>query len=510
MHTVTSRDRSVAAGRRIDSSPSAGRHPPTPTRRTNAWLPRPTRRHLAGFLAVVLIAVVVVGYSFRTAWFSRAIQSVGAATESSRAPEGDLSATGVSLEEADAHADHDHAEPAGDASLHLSEQGRKNVGLELLTVELQDFDRTINVPAMIKARVGRTQVQVSAPMTGIVTRIYPLRGEALAPGQPLFELRLTHEDLVDTQSVFLETVERLDVIKQEVARLREVTESGAIAGKRLLEQQYEQQLAEARLRAQRQALILHGLTRQQVDEIQSSRTLLRRVTVSAPQPIEAPPVDESDEHLLQVSRIQAEPGEHVIAGAPLCVVSDHALLYIEGKAFEEDFVDLNEVANQGAPITAVIEANGQVTHSVPDLKILYVENEVEEDSRALRFYVRLPNELVRNEKTADGHRFIGWRFKPGQRVQLHVPVEQWRNRIVLPVDAMVKEGADWFVFRQNGSDFTRKPVHVQYRDRRWAVIENDGCLFPGDVVVASGAYQMHLAMKNKAGGGVDPHAGHNH
>jgi hypothetical protein len=42
------------------------------------------------------------------------------------------------------------------------------------------------------------------------------------------------------------------------------------------------------------------------------------------------------------------------------------------------------------------------------------------------------------------------------------------------------------------------------------VIESDGTLFPGDVVAVSGAYQMQLALKNKAGGGVDPHAGHNH
>jgi hypothetical protein len=29
-------------------------------------------------------------------------------------------------------------------------------------------------------------------------------------------------------------------------------------------------------------------------------------------------------------------------------------------------------------------------------------------------------------------------------------------------------------------------------------------------VAGHGAYQIHLACKNKAGGGVDPHAGHQH
>ena len=62
----------------------------------------------------------------------------------------------------------------------------------------------------------------------------------------------------------------------------------------------------------------------------------------------------------------------------------------------------------------VIAASGSRPWTVSGLKILYLENEVGQDSRALRFYIRLTNELVRNETTKDRHRFIGWRFKPGQ------------------------------------------------------------------------------------------------
>lgn len=483
-----------------------------PTRRTNrkradqsgTRRPMPPRRRRIYVLAIagtLLLGAMISAYVTSPWWLPNLKSLLSAARQGSSEEQ-------QAGHEASAHGN-GHVESSQPEFLLLTEQGKKNVGLQLRKVQPQDFDRTINVPAMIQERVGRTEIMVSAPMTGIVTRIYPIRGEAVASKQPLFKLRLTHEDLVDTQSAFLETVEQLDVIQREVARLDKVTASGAIAGKRLLEREYEQQQAEARLRAQRQALILHGLTDQQVDEIRASRKLLQEVTVSAPHPVE-PPQGQTDEHLLQISQIQVGPGELVEAGDPLCVLNDHAVLYIEGKAFEEDSGELNEAANLGVPVTAVIEANGNGPHTVTNLKILYVENRVEEESRALRFYIRLPNELVRNERTDDGHQFIGWRFKPGQRVQLFIPVERWKDRIVLPVDAVVKEGADWFVFQQNGGKFDRKPVHVEYRDQRWAVIENDGTLYPGDVVAVSGAYQMHLAMKNKAGGGVDPHAGHHH
>ena len=90
------------------------------------------------------------------------------------------------------------------------------------------------------------------------------------------------------------------------------------------------------------------------------------------------------------------------------------------------------------------------------------------------------------------------------------PVEHWEDRIVLPVDAVVVEGAETYVYRQYGDHFDRVPVHIEYRDRASVVISNDGSIVPGDVIAARGAYEMHLALKNKAGGGVDPHAGHNH
>ena len=233
------------------------------------------------------------------------------------------------------------------------------------------------------------------------------------------------------------------------------------------------------------------------------------MSVVAPQSVEAPK-DAPERSLMQVAELEVEQGQHVIAGEPLCILTDHAELYIEGKAFEEDAEKLHEAANLGHPITAVLPGNGSEARSINGLKILYVENEVERDSRALRFYVRLPNEPVDKAEASVGRRFVGWLYKPGQRVELLVPVERWSDRVVLPVDAVVKDGPDYYVFQKEGNRFRRRAVHVEYRDQRFAVLENDGTLFPGDQVVTTGAYQIHLALKNKAGGPPDPHAGHQH
>lgn len=401
---------------------------------------------------------------------------------------------------------HGAAEKAG--SLQLSEQARKNIALELITIAPRDFQRTITIPAVLVDRPGRTKIAVSAPMTGIILRVFPIQGEAVASGAPLFELRLTHEDLVDKQSKLLQALEELDVVKREVARLDEVTRSGAVAGKRLLERQYEQQKIEALIRAQRQALVLHGLTKEQIEGIVKDRRLLQSVTIYAPRAIDCGLCGQHKE-VLQVAALLVTPGEHVDTGTRLCTLTDHCQLYIEGKAFQHDAAVLTAAANKNAPVTAIVEGNGSGKQEISGLKILYIENQVEVDSRALKFYLRLPNQLVRDERTPEGRNFIGWRYRPGQRVEVLVPVEKWENRIVLPVDAVIRDGAEWFVYQSVGSRFEQNPVHVEYRDQRWIVIENDGTLFPGDTVAGKGAYQIHLALKNRSVG-VDPHAGHSH
>jgi multidrug efflux pump subunit AcrA (membrane-fusion protein) len=402
--------------------------------------------------------------------------------------------------------DHKHVEAE---AVKLSQAAQQNVGMRLGKVELRSFERTITVPAMVVERPGRSTVQIAAPLSGVVTRIWPLQGETVTPGQPLFDLRLTHEEVVEGQAQYLRTAEELDVVQREITRLEKISADGAIAGKTLLERQYELQKLQGVFRAQRQGLLLHGLSNTQVDEIVAKRALVSKMTVFVPEKIG----DQSETEtlrLLQIEELRVTEGQNVKAGDPLCVLADHAVLYVQGKAFEQDTEALNKAANNDWRVKAVVDANGKERQTVSDLQIVYLANKVEPESRAFLFYVELPNQVVRNRERPDGHRFSSWQFKPGQRVDLLVPVEQWADRIVLPINALVQDGPESYVFEKNDGHFDRRAVRVEYRDEHSAIIANDGTLTPGKSVIVSGAYQVHLAMKNKAGGAPDPHAGHNH
>ena len=407
-------------------------------------------------------------------------------------------------EESDPHEppadEHQHDE---DATVRLSLSAQENVGIQVAKVKLQSFERTIRVPAMVVERPGRSHIQIAAPLTGVVTRVYPTQGEAVAPGQPMFDLRLMHEEVVEAQGAFLQTAEELDVLGREIARLEQITATGAVAGKTLLLRKYEQQKLEAMLRSQRQRLLLHGLLDAQVDGILTHRTLLSEMTVFVPEPSDAAPV-------LLVEELKVDKGQHIAVGDLLCVLADYSELYIQGKAFEQDVPALEHAANEDWPVTAVVSTNDRQRETLTDLRILSLANTVDPESRAFAFFVQLPNELIRDRRTSDGRRFCAWQFKPGQRLELLVPVERWSDRMVLPRDAVVEDGAESYVFEKIDGHFDRRAVRVEYRDPYSVVLAGDGELTPGATIVVAGAYQIHLALKNKAGGAPDPHAGHNH
>jgi multidrug resistance efflux pump len=399
-----------------------------------------------------------------------------------------------------------HASPD---TLRLSQAAWKNIGLVVGTVKPADFVKVVSVPATVLERPGRSQTEITAPMTGVVTQVYPIEREITQPGAALFDLRLTHEEVVTAQSQFLTQLQNLDVVNRELTRLQEIGE-GVIPGKRIVEQKYEQDKVMGTLAAIRESLLLHGLSEQQIADIEKSRKVLRAVTVYAP-PFAENHHHTEVEHQYHVQLIKVNRGESVIAGQLLGVLADHCLLYVEGKAFEDDARSLTDAAERGSTVRVVPVAGASQADDVLNLEVQSVSDQIDENSRALKFYLLLPNQMTGDQKLSSAeHKFVTWKYRPGQRMEVHIPTtDVLKNKIVLPSDAVVIEGPNAFVFEQNGDNFDRIDVQVLYRDKDSVVLENDGQLL-GSVIAIRGAYQMYLALKNQSGGAVDPHAGHNH
>jgi len=422
--------------------------------------------------------------------------------------------------------DTDHHTERDSDSVRLSQQARRTLGLTVGDVQLQRFSRTIGIPAMVVEHPGRTHINVSAPMTGVITRVAVIRGQATRPGDVLFHLRLLHEDLVRAQTDFLRTLGQLEVEEKEIARLKNIA-GGGVAERLILERQYERDKLQAVLRAQEEALLLHGLNREQVTTIKTKGRLAREIVVRVPGVSDdgsLPDTDSPDSRTLTedssnrrgspseaprrqliVEQLPVHVGQAVKTGDPLCVLADYRTLHIEGRAFEQDAEALIRAANQHHPVTAIPKTRGDAT-AIQELEIVHIGNVVDPESRALDFHVLLHNTVVR-DVMHHGRRFLTWKYKPGQRMQLRVPVEVWENVIVLPIDAVARDGPETFVFVENGSVFERRPVTVVYRDPFNVLMAYDGSLAPGERVALNSAHQLLLALKKQAG---DSAAAHHH
>lgn len=434
------------------------------------------------------------------------------------------------------HAEHaDHADAAN--TLTLSSSAQNNLGLNsdnLQPVELEPFYRSLTVPAVVTAQPGRTQLHVSTPMTGIITHVHAVTGETIHPGDLLFEIRLTHEDLVDNQTQFLATLEELDV---ELAEIEWLEGASTLEGRLLRDRQYARDQLQAKQLALRESLKLHGLSDRQVDWIAQERRLLDTLQVVAPStdththdeelrlsgeivvpvsllddgsiaPIES---HEDDATIpLLIESLNVHKGETVLAGDELCVLADYRELFIEGQAFEHDTAAVLAAAENGWSFTAIID--GPLgTQELKDLQLAYVSNLIDPSTRVLPFYVQLQNEPVVDQINAKNQRFVTWRYRPGQRLRIQVPIAEMQDQIVLPAAAVSQDGAEYYVFRRNGRErFDRIAVHLLYRDNEVVVVAQDGAIFPGDVIARRAAHEMQMALKNKSGGAIDPHAGHSH
>lgn len=437
----------------------------------------------------------------------------------------------------DDHAGHDHGHEHGPDpnSLPLSDQARANLKLVVKELRLGDHWRTVTIPGVVGEMPGQSERRITTAVDGVIARVHVSPGQTVRPGDPLADIQATGEVLANAQAALLKTIQDLDLIGVELKRLEPLANEGAISGLRLIEKKYERQRLEAARLVQMQELLVRGLSTDQIAKIVQSKTLLREFTVRVPGGAVPPPkgdestassknavlpaaflevVDKSkvDDRAMtySVESIDVFPGKLIQPGDEICDLALHDELRLEGMAFPRDSELIAKALEEQRAVTARFESGGSEIVVHEGLHIQFAENVVDPTTKLFRFYLPFRNQVARDNVGPGGVTFRSWRFKPGQRLQLDVPAEKWIEQFVVPTEAVVREGAEAFVFRANGKLFERATVTIAYEDPRFTVLTNDGSLFEGEEIAWNQAYQLQLALKKAQGSGVDMHAGHNH
>ncbi len=395
--------------------------------------------------------------------------------------------------------------------LELSEQARKNMKIVSLPAKVSTYWRSILVPGEIMDRPGLSDRGVTSPTVGIVTQVHAFPGETVRQGDKLFTLRLLSESIHEAQSELFKVAREIEIETEKRQRLVQIGE-GAIPQVRIIEVDQQLRRLQAARMSAKEDLLIRGLTPEQVVAVESGKFVTSVDVVTPPavastsasraQAVVSPgPLAPADE-VFEVQSLKADLGTQVEAGALLSVLANHRNLFVVGHAFKGESSAIERAVQERWPIR--IEFAEDDAAAWPQLdqsfEIHHVANTIDPESRTFDFFVLLANQS--RTYTRDGEMFVVWRYRPGQRARLHVPVAKLDDVIVLPAVAVVREGADAYVFRQNGDLFDRRPVHVLSEDRLSVAIANDGSVAPGWYVAQGSAASLNRVLEAQAASGT--------
>ena len=442
-------------------------------------------------VVLVIGGVVTAGYFTRDRWVPLIVakkSSADAATDSPMA--------GVALP---------------NEQVNLTPQAQKNLRLSSKPLLPATYWKTIQIPGTVVDRPGISDRGVVAPVSAVVTAIYHYAGETIESGGALFTLRLVGESFQTSQTELFKAMKESEITQEEIDRLKPLFESGAVARAKYIELKNQLRRLAVTIQAYRQDLQIRGLTPEQIDSV-ANGTLISEITVAVPAGLKvnqarggytAAPM------VFELQELNVELGQQVQAGQRLCTLSQHQFLFIEGRAFRRELPLLQRAAEEAWPISVELLESSEYEWKdpIPTLKIHHISNELNDDNRTISFFLPLENQSRSYQR--DGEQLFLWRFRPGQRVQLHVQVEQLENVFVLPSEAVVKEGPEYYVFRHNGNIFDRKPIHVLHQTTDSVIVANDGSVPQGIYIAQTGAVQLNRVLKSQdksAPSGVHVHA----
>jgi membrane fusion protein, heavy metal efflux system len=452
-------------------------------------------------------------------------------------------AVGVAEETAKA----DEADAAVHENLELSEETCKSMGLKLRRLKASNYVQSISVPAMIVEKPGHSGRTIPSRVHGVVTRVHCVTGQLVHAGDDLFEITLTGDALVVAQTSLLTTIQELENERKELARVSKLVEEGSIIGSQKIPIEYEVRRLENVQDLRHQELLVRGLTDAQVQKVIESKKLISKFTVKVPLSSGSSTSGSSNsgngqatfdsddsvgpkEDQYTIESIDVHPGQSISPGDRLAHLAWHNELYIKGFAFERDLRHVADLKDLQSQVSLEIGETGN-QKVVDGFDVHFIDNHVDPGTGAFHFYLELKNTPLSVSTDNDDRVFKSWTYRPGQRLHVRLPVEEFSKQFVLPVAAIVKDGAETYVYRRlkrhhvdepgetagehnhvHLDEFQRVTVKVLHRDAQKVVIADNGELKQGDLIAQNRAYQLYAAQQAQAGkgGGGHSHAGHSH
>jgi cobalt-zinc-cadmium efflux system membrane fusion protein len=306
----------------------------------------------------------------------------------------------------------------------LSSEARNNIELAFDEVKESIINGTLTASAKLITNQDY-EAQVSSLVQGRVHEVYVKEGDYIKEGQTL--MHVEGLEIGEIKAVYLQAKAMLDFTKAAYERQQTLLEQKVGSQKTFLEAKAEYEKALAEYNAEDKKIHSIGLEHKDIETNADSEH------ISGVLPIKAP-----------ISGIVVERnvviGQLVEANTTAFKIMNISNLWAEGQIYEKDITKIS-----GRPKVEF------TTSAYPNEKfkgvVILIGQTIDEHSRTIKVRASLQN-------TSN-------KLKPNMFGELLIPISNNTKGIVIPTDAMVKEGNESYVFIvENDSTFSRRNVEV--------------------------------------------------
>jgi len=312
------------------------------------------------------------------------------------------------------------------------------------------------LPGEIVVPVGQERV-VSTSQPGLIDALYVAPGQSVKKGQAL--VHVSSPELVGLQRDYLQALTQSRLAKNTADRDAELYKDGIIAERRYLAAKSNQEELAVQLRHRRQTLRLAGMGEGAIARLESRQEFSSGLTISAPIAGE-------------ILESMVTAGQRVDPAMPLLRIGHLNPLWLEIHAPIET---LSSVTKGMAVRIPKYEAEG---------KIIAVVRNINKNDQTM--HIRA--EITRNAE----------RLSPGQFVEAELIGRGGTGtQFTVPRNAVVRHGADSFVFVQTAKGFIPQKVSVLSGQADKTIIA--GALQGSESVAVSGTVAIKAAWVGSGG-----------
>lgn len=338
------------------------------------------------------------------------------------------------------------ASTGDDNSLMLTDSQIKLANITTQKVSVKPIGQTLVVNARLKVDEDKTTI-TSSRTTGRIEKLFIKEtGRLIKQGEPLYEIY--SETLLTLQREYLLALEQYETL-----------------GK--VEKRYE-----GFLKAAESKLFLYGLTKKQVEQLATVKSVQQRITFLAPTSG-------------VIEEIAVAEGQYVNEGDRLYRIENITSLWLEAELYpsETRFIKVGDKIS--------VRVSGFESESII-ATVNFLSPEYNANSQITVMRASLSNSDLR--------------FKPGMQAQV-LFTHSSRKALAIPVDAIIRDGNGTHVYVQSEQN-TFVPRMVKIGVENFEQVEITFGLEENEIVAVSGAYLLYSELILKKG--TDPMAGHTH